>query len=1032
MERVTLVLSKTARSVAQLRCRCVAVAAALLLVYSTAAGAQAGSVAGQVLHARTGQPIADVQIELVGTGTVVSTDIDGRFRVENLTGIQVNLRTSIIGYRAITQAVRIGDTTVRIMLTPAVFELDQIVVTGTAGAVERRTVGNAITTVSLADVREFAPVEDISRLINGRAPGVQVAPGTGMVGAGPRIRIRGASTLSLTDRPLIYVDGVRVNNEQNAGPKNQGYGSGMISRLGDFNPDDIESLEIIKGPAAATLYGTEASNGVIQIITKKGRMDTPSEWNITIRQGANWFDNPQGRHPINFGRDASGTIIGPINLVETEDARGTPIWRTGRTQEYLLSLRGGSSNIRYFLSGEFEDAEGIDEVNNTSKYGLRANVGFTPSDKWDFDASMGYVKAGIGLAPDISVSILFNSMYSREASRSGGVNTPLRGFWRGPPEVLRQRRVARQELDRFTGSVKIQHSPVSWFNHRLTLGVDETGELNTITTPFMDPIQASFVSATSAKGFKTVEQRATTYNTVDYGATATFDLSETITSATSVGGQYFRTLTEEIETRGREFTGPGLTTISGTSRITLSRQDVIENVTAGVYGQQLFGFNRRLFFTGAVRIDNNSAFGSDFSLVAYPKFSASWVVSEQPSWNVSFVNLLRLRAAFGQSGQQPETFAALRSFKPVTVSGGIGGLTPQFTGNPELAPERATELEVGFEAALLDERVSVDVTAFFQNVKDAILLRPLAPSGGFPGAQFINVGELQNRGLELQLNALVIQADAVSWDLGLNLFKNANKIVNVADVASGTTASGANFIRFGSALDTPGVHHRHQEGLPAGAWFGKKIISADLDATGTAINVLCDGGLPNSRPSGVGVDCDTAPEVYLGQPDPDLEGAIISRLTLFNRLTFYGLLDFKQGVTHGDNDTLVRCQLFLNCEENYFPERFDPVLIAQFQDPRIHNFSAADASFWKLRELSLSYILPPALMNSINAARGTVSVSLRNIHTWTDWPSLDPETFFLGNTGGDARGGSGSQFDKWSQTFTPHPMQFTSTVNLTY
>lgn len=1028
MVRVTLVLLRTARSVA-LRCRCVAVAAALLLIHSTAAGAQVGSVAGQVLHARTGQPMTGVEIELVGTGTTVHTGLDGRFRIGNLTGTEVSLRAAIIGYRPLTQTVRIGDTAVRIMLTPAAIELDAIVVTGTAGGVERRTVGNAITTISVADLREFSPAQDVSQILNGRAPGVQISPGTGMVGAGPRVRIRGASTLSLTDRPLIYVDGVRVNNEQNAGPKNQGYGSGMISRLGDFSPDDIESIEIIKGPAAATLYGTEASNGVIQIITKKGRTNMPAEWNITVRQGANWFDNPEGRVPPNYGQDGSGVVVGPINLVETEAARGTPIWRTGRNQEYLLSLRGGSSNIRYYLSGEFEDSEGIDPVNNVSKYGIRANLGFSPDDKWDFEASTAYVKANIELASDIGAGQLFNSMFSREID----VSTPKRGFRRGPPEVVRQTSRAQQELDRITISLKIQHNPVSWFTQRLTLGVDETAELNSTITPFLDPVAASFYSPTSARGRKSVEQQATTYNTVDYGATAAFDLSETVRSSTSFGVQYFRTLIKELSVSGREFTGPGLTTITGLSRITSTGQDQIENVTAGMYVQQQVGFNRRFFFTGAVRIDNNSAFGSDFSLVAYPKFSASWVVSEQPFWNVSAINTLRLRAAFGQSGQQPETFAALRSFKPVTVSGGTGGVTPEFTGNPDLSPERGSELEVGFESTLLNERISVDLNAYFQNVKDAIVLRPLAPSGGFPGAQFINVGELQNRGIELQLNALVIQADAVSWDLGINLFKNSNKILNVAAVASGTTASGANFIRFGSALDTPGVHHRHQEGLPAGAWFGKKIIAANFDAaTGLAINVMCDGGLPNSRPSGVPVACDSAPEVYLGQPDPDLEGAFISRLTLFNRLTLYGLLDFKQGVTHGDNDTLVRCQLFLNCEATFFPERFDPVLIAQFQDPRIHNFAAADASFFKLRELSLSYVLPQALLTSINAGRGTVTVSLRNIYTWTDWPSMDPETYFLGNTGGDARGGSGTQFDKWSQTFTPHPMQFTASLSLTY
>src|SRR5439155_10457797 len=169
-----------------------------------------------------------------------------------------------------SQRVQVGRSDLRLVMTEAAVELDELVVTGTAGAEQRRSVGNSVASLRAAELQEITPARDLTNLLNAKAPGVSVAPGTGTVGAGPRVTIRGQGSLSLSDQPLLYVDGVRVNNDVATGPKSQGYGSGVISRLNDFSPDEIESIQVIKGPAAATLYGTEAANGVIQIITKRG------------------------------------------------------------------------------------------------------------------------------------------------------------------------------------------------------------------------------------------------------------------------------------------------------------------------------------------------------------------------------------------------------------------------------------------------------------------------------------------------------------------------------------------------------------------------------------------------------------------------------------------------------------------------------------------------------------------------------------------------------------------------------------------
>ena len=981
------------------------------LVPKSARAQQSGTVSGLVLDGATSQPIANAQVMARGTRIGALSDAEGAFRLAGLSGDSVTLHVRMLGYGELVENVAVGATDVRLLLTKAALELDQVVVTGTAGGAQKRTLGNSVDQLGVDAVQKTMPVNEVQSLINGRSSGVTVAPGTGMVGAGPRIRIRGVTTLSLSDQPLVYVDGIRVNNNVASGPLNQGYGSGSISRLGDFSPEDIESIEIIKGPAAATLYGTEAANGVIQIITKKGKVDAPAEWDVSVRQGANWFQNPEGRVPENWGYDENDQLV-HVNLVELEAARGTPLFRTGHLQDYDLSMKGGSARTRYFVSGQYQRNQGIDVNNNVWRYNMRSNLGLQLSDKWSIDASLGYVKASIGLANDIGSGTLFNTMFSTNVDIGG----PRRGFRSSPPEVFHTRSVAEQGLDRFTGSVIVNHNPLDWLTQRLTLGLDQTQEVNSTTSYYLSGEDAAFFSPTSAMGSKSRDDVGATVNTVDYGITANASISPDISSATSFGLQYFRRATNTLGTTGSQFTGPGLTTLTGTA-LTHATEDIIENVTVGSYIQEQVGWKDRLFVTAALRVDNNSAFGEDFKWVTYPKGSVSWVVNEMPFWNVDAIGTLRLRAAYGASGHQPDAFAALRTFQPVTISGGEGGVTPQFVGNPSLKPERGRELEMGFDAGMFNERLGLHFNFYSGRTDDAILLKPLAPSNGFPGSQYVNAGSLKNRGVELTLDAQVVQRESFAWDVGFNISHNSNEVLDVSATASGIDDNGASYIKFSSNLDTPGIHLRHQEGYAAGSYFGRKIVSAKLDADGIAYDVMCDGGFRSSNP----LPCDDAPDVFLGQTDPKVIGAVTNTFTFFRRLTVSAMVDWKKGFVHGENDTLVRCVLFQNCRAHFYPLEYDPVFVAGMQSASLHDFAAADAGFVKLRQVTMSYLVPEGFAGRIGAKSLRLTFAAINLHTWTNWTSLDPETYFLNNT-----------FDKWSQTFTPNPMSVSFTVNATF
>src|SRR2546421_3818906 len=328
--------------------RCSSVLCSLALTFGivapVAVTAQGGSVAGIVVSRGSGAAVGDAQVAISGTALRAFTDASGRFHFDDVPGTTAVLQVRRIGFRAATDTVNVGDTNVRLALDVKGLELSQVVVTGTSSATEIGRIGNAISSINAADVTQKAPIDGVQDLLNARAAGVVIQRATGAVGSGSRIRIRGASSFSLSNQPLMYVDGVRVDADPATGPANQAFGSASISRYNDFNPDDIESIEVLKGPAATTLYGTEASGGVIQIITKQGTPG-PARWNLTLRQGANFLSNPEGRFPTNYQRDGLGNVIS-VGMRDLESQLRASIFRTGHAADYQLSVSGGSAAAR--------------------------------------------------------------------------------------------------------------------------------------------------------------------------------------------------------------------------------------------------------------------------------------------------------------------------------------------------------------------------------------------------------------------------------------------------------------------------------------------------------------------------------------------------------------------------------------------------------------------------------------------------------------------------------------------------------------
>jgi TonB-dependent receptor-like protein len=472
-----------------------------------------------------------------------------------------------------------------------------------------------------------------------------------------------------------------------------------------------------------------------------------------------------------------------------------------------------------------------------------------------------------------------------------------------------------------------------------------------------------------------------------------------------VGGQWYRNAIHESFLGGIGFPGPGLSTVSATATALQSQQADTVNTTIGGYAQEEFGWNDRLFLTGALRVDNNSAFGDKFRWITYPKLSASWIASDESFWHIGFINSLKLRAAYGESGRAPFAYSALISYLPVQGPGGSNAFTAGSIGNPNLKPERGKEIETGFETDLWKSRLHLDFTYYNKHTSNEIVAQTIAPSLGFTGTQYQNLGQVNNHGIELQANLQVIRRQNFSWDIAGNFATAKNKIISLGGVPSLITAVG----------------QFNQVGFPIESYFSKKIISATIDQTsGAASNVLCDDG------HGQGVDCSTAPFVFAGTPTPTSFGSIGNTFTLFKKLRLYALVDWKHGNRLANATEEVRCTGLLSvgvCDANYNPSRYSPLYIAessvsayvgQEQDQFIQ-----DASFVKLREVSATYTLPNRLIPGFRSA--SITLAARELALWSNYGGADPEVNQI-NTGLLAQ----------DQAVLPPLSRIVATLNLTF
>ncbi len=950
------------------------------------AQAQTGTVVGRVTDTRSGDAVAAASVQIEGTRLGAVTGDDGRYRITN---VPAGTRTIVVlrlGFASNRRSVTItaGATlTHEVGLQASAVALDQIVVTGTAGETERRSIGNAVSTIDASSEMDKASPPDLANLLRSRAPGVDIQPISGRIGAGPTIQIRGPSSIGLSNNPLIYIDGVRVNNASNFGPvgisgKLGSQGNPVESRVDDINPEDIESIEIIKGPAAATIYGTEAANGVIQIITKKGSSGG-AQIRTEMTEGPMDFRDAAGRVPTNYDKDKSGNIVA-WNGVQAMADSGTPIFKSGLERHYTTSVVGGIDQTRYYASLGYENDYGIEPNNLQRDFNAHVNLSTPIGTRTDVSTSLNYVDMSTHLGADVGASALLGAMAGHSLLFGGAAE----GFYPGFPATVPQTLYDNASgINRFTGSTTINNQLTHWFTQRGVLGIDYTDQDDRAIEHFAPPALAAILSPAAAGGSIGQTLRRTTMFTADYSGTAKAQLTSALVASTSVGGQFNNSEADASFLGGQGFPASGVETVSAAATQVAATQSQTINTTIGGYVQEEFNWRDRFFLTGAVRVDNNSAFGQDFKWVTYPKLSASWVVSDEPFWKWgNSINTLRLRAAYGAAGRQPTAFSALQTFTPVVGPNGTNAITPGSLGNADLKPERGTETEFGFEAGLFN-RLSLDFTYYNKTTQNEIVSQPVAPSSGFAGSQLANLGKVVNNGIEFQARYQAIERRNFNWEI-------VGNVTTISDVIKSNITN---------AISSAGQYNI--VGYPIGGLWSRRVVSADRDpTTGLATNVLCDGGsaselAPGATP-GPPVACASAPFVYIGTATPKATFSLGNTVMIGKSLRLYALVDGKSGNKIWNQNEEIRCDGLAGaplCRANYYPLEYPTTYLAAASlNAAVGNYLdqfMENASFVKLRELSATYFIPSRLLPRVT--NPSITFAARELHTWTNYGGIDPE-----------------------------------------
>jgi len=1032
----------------------------LLLGFSVRGNAQ-GTISGQVTAQGSAQPLGATRILVIGTALSATASEDGRFTIRNVPIGPVQIQALHVGYQSQKKSIVVtagGLTTTDFVLPVAVAQLEEVVTTAT-GQQRRVELGNALAT--LGDVGkkvEQSEIHTIGDLLVAKSAGVSVLPAI-MTGGAPTVRIRGLSSISLTNAPIWIVDGVRYE----AGTTSLNSQT-SFSMLNSLSPDEIEDIEIVKGPSAATLYGTNASNGVVVVTTKKGRAGN-AQWTFFGERGlvqdrndyqtmyANWGHAPGKTAPLrckiatmvtagNPGGNCISDSLTSYNLMKDPDLTFV---KTQPRSLYGMNVAGGSEALRYFVSGEVDDELGPVQMpafevrrfdashvsvrpewlnpEAATKMNFRANLSAAISPTFDVTVSSGFARNENRLPPSGSA---FEALYYTGMQNYGfkgpgldkiltsADSVPLNEYFQYAPGDVMQR-YRPQIVQRTTMSGTANWRPLAWLQNEGTVGFDLANRDNS------DLCRLAECAPTGVTRLGQVSDAKNNNRSVSAKVASTASWNPlTWANFKTSGGIDYADVESDAATSSGITLPPGGMTVGQAATRDGGQTWPVASKTLGLYVQEQGSFRDRLFITAAVRSDQNSAFGTKFQSVKYPKLSLSWLASDESFFpKFGWMNSFRARLAYGASGVQPgrtdglATFTAgsqnLQDRSGATTGKDIPALAASQSANAELRPETSKEIEGGFETQLLNNRIRFDYTYYRKNTKDALINVDLPPSSAAAQLSPLrNIGSTRNNGHEATLSAQLFDQRRFGWEVTLVGSHESNAVEDL----------GIDPVTHQPRILNNGGSQQQRAGYPINGRWARPYTYADANGDGIL------------QPSEVKVDSGF---VFFGYAFPRDIFSVQNGIDLFSRkVRVNALFDYRGGFSLQDGGNNFQC----NTTPFACREIEDPTAPLAWQARSVaKNFGSVigqttyktsvgyiqNGQFWKFRELSVVYTLPNIATRTLRSRSGsTIVFGVRNLHTWTSYTGLDPEEH-------DAPSDTQSNFQS-----APPPTYFTLRLNLKY
>ncbi len=953
-----------------------ALALALGVFGAGSLAAQTGVVTGVVTGATTGQPLNDAHVMIDGIEMQQMTNASGRYLLQGVPVGVYTIKAQMLGYAQLEKQVTVtpGSTmTVDFSLATSAVAMEELIAVG-ASHVERKKLGVSLPTVDVSKIQEIIPVGGFTQVLEGRVPGVKSIGNSGGVGSGRELRIRGTDSFGFTaQRPVIYIDGVRYDAEKEDWGWMRGVtccffsGGAGEDRLSDLNPEEIDRIEVLKGPAAATLFGAEASAGVIQVFTKRGRTNTPATFTLNTGLGRHRLraNLPTKLRPKFGQKDIDGNL-----KFAAYDPNETLI-ENGLINNYDLTVSGGGDDITYFVSTGLTYEEGSIKPNDQTRGNIRVNLNWTAADKLQVGVTSGFVRNRIWVvqAGNNWLGVYTNAMLSNPVNATE--KNPYGGGIGGVGVESAQEVETFSDTDRWTGRVQFSYTPLPTFTHQLTFGLDAVTDQKSRHLPY-----GNNYTYLGDRGERNLGYRRSRKFTTDYLSTLDYDQLfglNFLTGSLSVGAQGYWDVASMTMGTGKRFSADGIKSIDGAS-LTYSDEDFEERINVGFFVQNRFDLTDDLFLTAALRADGNSAFGENYGLQTYPKADVAYNMPQ--AWLPPGFSNLKFRAALGMAGKAPGPFDKLQSYWPTTVMDDQPAVRIAQAGNKEIGPENKREFETGMDIGLFNNRIGLELTYYDAEVVNGLYSSAVAASKGVT-SRVENCCGFLNRGIETAVSAQLVDMQSFRWTMNIAYEWNRNRITSF-----GPQAQDDSLPLYREKEDGFWEHIGWRYNKSLNFWWEQEpldnVYGRDLRAYDdkTERHLWTHHWFMHgvSQPRHMGSLFNSFQLGNALRVSVQFRGEVGAVMRNWDR--WYGVRiskGYDEYLRHLDEDGLTT------------PES-DSVLdyhLLRHTDKRDHI---------RLQDVSLVYTVPQTLANMLGLQRTTVTLSGYNLHWWDDCNCQDPNT----------------------------------------